>query len=227
MSTNANINENGKATAVLICVCGQWWPGKFVDNGRPGCMGFGRNVPVQKVEMPPSLPARPWEVRFPNRAPAAYKRMADARDVSRKVRQGRKAIKDGMRMERPPCPHLSPGSAGTPRPTPETHQSPPETRGATGSRTSQRRPNAAGKLPCAGSSFRGCGILPRRKPPARLRFVFAWEVRFPNRAESSRPVPARPPSVRAALRRGRENDTQPPPIDFFLLPSAASRKMSP
>ena len=53
MSTNANINENGKATAVLIGVCGQWWQWKFVDNGRPGCMGFGRNVPVQKVEMRP------------------------------------------------------------------------------------------------------------------------------------------------------------------------------
>ena len=45
-------------------------------------------------------------------------RMAGARDVSRKVRQGRKAMKGGMRMERPPCPHLSPGSAGTTRPTP-------------------------------------------------------------------------------------------------------------
>ena len=61
----------------------------------------------------------------------------------------------------------------------------PETRGATGSRTSQSRAQGAGKHPCAGGPFRGGGILPRRKPPVRLRFVFTREVRFPNRASAA------------------------------------------
>ena len=96
--------------------------------------------------------------------------MESGRKASRKVRQVRQVR---QRMAGMPCPFQKRTILK------------PETCGATESRTSQSQTQGAGKHPCAGAPFRGCGILPRRKPPVRFRFVSVWEVRFPNRAPAT------------------------------------------
>ena len=101
-----------------------------------------------------------WEVRFPNRAPRQERGWRAGGRPHAKSAKSAKSAK-GWR---------------------ERTIRPPKTRGATESRTSQSRTPGSGKPPCAGGPFRGCGILPRRKPPAPLRSVSVWEVRFPNRA---------------------------------------------
>lgn len=59
--------------------------------------------------------------------------------------------------------------------------------------------------------------MPRRKLPARLRFVFAREVRFPNRAHAEGEWMGRGRDVSRNGREGRQRgfpvDTPSPPCD--------------